>query len=83
MLAQSLELSPFLSAEELDRSKRLPPVDSPATQRGYWIREFASEHTKLEVDWQSIRWVSERGKVKHLELALPPMNRLHQPDPTE
>jgi proteasome accessory factor A len=64
MMVQSLELTPFISPDEMKRAMRLPPLDTPATQRSYWIREFACEHTKLEVDWQTIRWIDERGKHK-------------------
>ena len=70
MLVQSLELSPFISSDELKRSVRLPPLDTPAMKRGYWIREFACEHTNLEVDWQQIRWIDERGKVKLVDIGL-------------
>ncbi len=68
MMIQSLDLSPFISLDELKRAMRLPPLDTPATQRSYWIREFACEHTKLEVDWQSIRWIDERGKHKTIRI---------------
>ncbi len=69
MMVQSLELTPFISADELKRAMRLPPLDTPAIQRAYWIREFACEHSKLEVDWQVIRWIDERGKLKIIDIS--------------
>ncbi len=69
MMVQSLEITPFIPPDDLKRAMRLPPLDTPAMQRSYWIREFACEHTKLEADWESIRWMDERGKLKTIDIA--------------
>lgn len=69
MMVQSLALAPFTSPEQTKRAMRLPPSDTPATMRGYWIREFADENTKLKVDWQSIHWIDESGTKKHLDIS--------------
>ncbi len=68
MLVKSLDLSPFITGDEIRRSMRLPPLDTPAMQRGYWIREFSCEHTKLQVDWTIVRWANERGKMRRSSL---------------
>ncbi len=67
-MVKSLELTPFVSADELNRALRQPPLDTPAMQRSYWIREFACEYAKLEVDWQTIHWIDDRGKLKIVDI---------------
>ncbi len=69
MMIQSLEFTPFISTAELNRSMRLPPLDTPAMQRSYWIREFSCENTKLEVDWRTIRWIDDRGRLKCIDIS--------------
>jgi len=69
MMVQSLAIAPLATSEQIKRSMRLPPSDTPATARGYWIREFSDESSNLRVDWQSIQWVDELGKKKRVELS--------------
>lgn len=65
-LSESLELAPILDPFDISRSKRTPPVESPATQRGYLIREFADPECKLHVDWTHAEFVIE-GKKRRVE----------------
>ncbi len=69
MMVQSLAIAPLASHDQMKRSMRLPPSDTPATARGYWIREFSDESANLKVDWQSIHWVDEFGNKKHVKLS--------------
>lgn len=50
-LLQTLKLAPIIDGEEVARAKRVPPVGSPAMQRGYLIREFSDADAQLAVDW--------------------------------
>jgi Pup amidohydrolase len=62
-LSETLELAPILDPLDISRSRRTPPSNSPATQRGYLIREFSSPECKLHVDWTHAQFVFE-GKKK-------------------
>lgn len=50
-LIEMLEIPPVIDANEIVRAKRSPPQNSPATRRGYFIREFSDLESKLTVDW--------------------------------
>ena len=50
-LIEMLEIPPVIDAKEIVRAKRSPPQNSPATRRGYLIREFSDLESKLTVDW--------------------------------
>jgi hypothetical protein len=65
-LSETLELAPILDPFDISRSKRTPPVASPATQRGYLIREFSDPECKLHVDWTHAEFVIE-GKKRRVE----------------
>ncbi len=49
-----------LSEEEVTRSLRLPPANTPATRRGHYIREFLQDNTSLSVNWKTV--VIGRGR---------------------
>jgi len=68
LLVQTLAIVPFVSPEQINRSMRLPPMGTPATQRGYWIREFADDQASLKVDWNSVEWTDEHSKLRKVEL---------------
>ena len=53
-LQQALNLPLLLDAMDVDRARRMPPQGTPATQRGYFIREFASVEEPIRVDWESV-----------------------------
>ncbi len=63
-LNETLELAPILDPTEISRSKRTPPVGSPATHRGYLIREFTGAECNLHVDWTHAEFVFEGKKHK-------------------
>ncbi len=65
-LNETLELAPILDPFEISRSKRTPPVGSPAAQRGYLIREFAGPECNLHVDWTHAEFVFE-GKKRRVQ----------------
>ena len=44
----------LLSESELDRARRNPPPDSPAAERGRYIREFAG-NTPVRASWETVR----------------------------
>ena len=50
-LHQMLELAPVLDDREISRAARTPPTDTPATQRGYIVREFSDDQNDLQVSW--------------------------------
>ena len=69
MMVSSLSIAPFSSSQQMKRSMRLPPSDTPAKIRGYWIREFADEHAALKVNWESVVWFDEFGKQKRQKIS--------------
>ena len=65
-LSETLELAPILDPFDISRSKRTPPVGSPAAQRGYFIREFAAPECNLHVDWTHAEFEFE-GKKRRVK----------------
>jgi len=61
-LIETLELAPILDPIDVSRSKRTPPLNSPATRRGYLIREFSSPESSLHVDWTHAEFIFEGKK---------------------
>lgn len=61
-LNETLELAPILDRFDVARCKRNPPLNSPATRRGYLIREFSSPECDLHVDWTHAEFVFEWKK---------------------
>lgn len=61
-LNETLELAPILDPFDISRSTRTPPVGSPATRRGYLIREFSDPECKLHVDWTHAEFIFEGKK---------------------
>lgn len=57
----------IVTDDEIDRASRLPPVDTPATQRGMLIREFANGSEPLWVNWKWVR-LGAHPKVKWIPL---------------
>lgn len=57
-LAKFRDVSPIVDSALLDRATRTPPDNSPATRRGYMIREFANSGHDLEIDWDRTELVS-------------------------
>jgi len=51
---------------DVSRSRRTPPSGSPATQRGYLIREFSAPECNLHVDWTHAQFVFE-GKKRRID----------------
>lgn len=67
MLAKSGLVERILNDDEIDRAMRLPPVDTPATQRGMLIREFANGSEPLWVNWRWVR-LGTRRRAKWIPL---------------
>ncbi len=65
-LNETLELAPILDPLDISRSKRNPPLNSPATRRGYLIREFSSPECELHVDWTHGEFYFE-GQIRKVE----------------
>jgi hypothetical protein len=61
--------SRVLSDAELDRARRTPPPDSPATERGRYIREFA-ESTTVKASWETVR-IGDGQTAKTIHLRPP------------
>lgn len=47
-------VEPLVDAEEIERATRTPPAGTPATTRGYYIREFAESGLRLRVNWKRV-----------------------------
>ena len=62
-LSDSLNLAPIVHPSDISRSRRTPPMGSPASQRGYLIREFADPECNLHVDWDHAQFFFE-GKSR-------------------
>ena len=60
MLADAGHAHTILDEEEVTRSLRLPPANTPATTRGHYIREFSQGNAPLTVNWKTI--VIGRGR---------------------
>lgn len=58
-LHRMLELAPLLDERELLRAARIPPADTPATHRGYIVREFSDDECDLRVDWTRAEFLIE------------------------
>ena len=65
-LNETLDLAPILDPMDVSRSRRTPPSGSPATQRGYLIREFSAPECNLHVDWTHAQFVFE-GKKRRID----------------
>jgi len=44
----------LLTREEIDYARRNPPMGSPATVRGRYIREFATDDATISANWQAV-----------------------------
>jgi len=64
-LNETLELAPILDPFDVSRAMRTPPMGSPATQRGYLIREFSDPECNLHVDWTHAEFTFE-GKNRRI-----------------
>lgn len=47
-------VQPLLEPEEIERAIRTAPAGTPATTRGYYIREFAESAPRLRVNWKRV-----------------------------
>ena len=65
-LNETLELAPILDPFDVSRCRRNPPRNSPATRRGYLIREFSSPECELHVDWTHGEFIFE-GEKRNVE----------------
>jgi hypothetical protein len=45
---------PILDPDEIERAVRSAPAGTPATTRGYYIREFAESGQKLRANWKRV-----------------------------
>jgi Pup amidohydrolase len=54
-MEETLETTPVVDAEAVDRAMRLPPLNSPASMRGRLIREFLGGDEPLAVNWRMVR----------------------------
>lgn len=50
-LQTMLEIAPLIDEHAIGRARRSPPHGTPATQRGYLIREFADSDSGMHCDW--------------------------------
>lgn len=64
MLVHALDIEPLLSFESMYRAERLPPKNSPATLRGYFIREFADFGDDVRVGWTHAQWIDAFGNQR-------------------
>ncbi len=53
-LQDALKLPHLNDSAEVDRARRTPPQGTPATKRGYLIREFASSDEPIRADWDAV-----------------------------
>lgn len=53
-----------LALEDVERAKRLPPVNSLARHRAYFIREFSTAGNTVRADWNRIEVTNSRGKSR-------------------
>jgi proteasome accessory factor A len=44
----------LLTREEIDHARRNPPTGTPATVRGHYIREFATDDATICANWQAV-----------------------------
>ncbi len=54
-IAKFKDVPPLIDQALLDRATRIPPENTPATHRGYMIREFANSDQRLDIDWDRTR----------------------------
>ena len=59
-ICRQRELLPLIDRQTLSRAARSPPADTPATRRGYLIREFSGSGQTLQIDWDQTRVVPVR-----------------------
>lgn len=57
----------LISREKIQQAKRLPPSDTPASKRGYLIREFSGCDAEVTAGWDYVR-VVEDGKATLYDL---------------
>jgi proteasome accessory factor A len=55
LLTEQMENASVVTAEEIDRAMRLPPINTPASMRGRLIREFLDGEEPLAVNWRMVR----------------------------
>lgn len=48
---------PLISAEKVRHAKRVPPSDTAASKRGYFIREFSSSGSSVTAGWDFVKMV--------------------------
>lgn len=53
-LKETDAVEPLVSPEEIERATRTPPAGTPATTRGYYIREFAESNQRVRVNWKRV-----------------------------
>jgi hypothetical protein len=58
----------LLKEDEIERATRNPPPDTPATARGWYIREFSGGDTILRATWRRIL-IGRGRKAKVVDLA--------------
>ncbi len=63
-LTENLKLAPILDEAEIAKARRVPPAGSPASQRGYLIREFSDPDAELNVDWSHATYRVEGVKKR-------------------
>jgi len=61
-LSEMLSLAPIMDPNDIARARRMPPTNTPATQRGYLIREFDAVECELKVDWTHAEFYFEGKK---------------------
>ncbi|MEQ1828995.1 MAG: proteasome accessory factor PafA2 family protein [Pirellula sp.] len=61
-LISMLGIAPLVSSDETGRARRTPPNGTPATQRGYIIREFADSASNMRCDWKMAQFSFENEK---------------------
>jgi hypothetical protein len=57
-----LGMAPLLDQNEIARARRSPPQGTPATQRGYIIREFSDSSCNIRCDWKRAEFYFEDEK---------------------
>ena len=67
-LKQAEAIKTILSDEEIDHARRNPPLGTPATVRGRYIREFAGGSEPVSANWQAVYIGAGRG-LKIIRLA--------------
>jgi proteasome accessory factor A len=63
---------------EADQAARMPPLNTPATMRGHYIREFSADATELTVNWDQIV-IGGSAKTRVIQLDRYCRNREQQP----